>query len=79
MTRVGLVLVVLIAMVNIHAQQLDVSPHTEHFVQVNGIKIQYLDWVARETDWSFSPATVRPPTCSTNSRPSSMRHFEWLR
>ncbi len=26
------------------AQQQDTSPHTEHFVQVNGVKLHYLEW-----------------------------------
>ena len=45
MRRSLAVLVALVTMgcVGVRAQA-DTSPHTEHFIQVNGITLQYLDW-----------------------------------
>jgi hypothetical protein len=35
--------VALVCYVVVHGQT-DTSPHTEHFVEVNGVRLHYLDW-----------------------------------
>jgi hypothetical protein len=39
----AIVLAVAVSLTGAHGQQ-DTSPHTEHIVEINGVKLHHLDW-----------------------------------